>query len=194
MKKIAIGSDHAGFELKRQLINYLEQQGFEVKDFGAYSSDRADYPDFAHPVSEAVEQGEFEKAVLICGSANGISMTANKHQGIRAGIAWIPEIASLAKQHNNANLICIPARYVDPNQGKEIVNAFLSAEFEGMGSRVALWHLPSFRPLCRPKVPQSHGLGCRTQRCQLNRPRGYSRLGRLGTQRGVLLQQFLYPG
>ena len=131
MKKIAIGSDHAGFELKSILINYLEQQGFEVKDFGAYSSERADYPDFAHPVSEAVEKGEFEKAVLICGSANGISMTANKHQGVRCAICWQPEIATLARAHNDANIIAFPARFIEIDVAKQCLDNFLSTQFEG---------------------------------------------------------------
>ncbi|MDH5599656.1 MAG: ribose 5-phosphate isomerase B [Cyclobacteriaceae bacterium] len=129
--KIAIGSDHAGYELKGYLVSYLQEQGHTVTDFGPASSDSVDYPDFAHPVASEVEGGGSSLGILICGSANGVAMTANKHQGIRAGIAWIPEIASLAKQHNNANIICIPARYVENNQAKEIVNAFLSAEFEG---------------------------------------------------------------
>jgi len=129
--KIAIGSDHAGYELKNLLVTYLKELGYTVTDFGPESSDSVDYPDFAHPVASEVEGGNSPLGILICGSANGVAMTANKHQGIRAGIAWIPEIASLAKQHNNANIICIPARYVEPNLAKEIVDAFLSAEFEG---------------------------------------------------------------
>ena len=131
MNKIAIGSDHAGFELKTSLVKYLEGKGFEVKDFGTYSEDRADYPDFAHPVADAVERGEFERAVLICGSANGISMTANKHQGIRCAICWQPEIATLARAHNDANIIAFPARFIDVSTAEQCLDNFLSTSFEG---------------------------------------------------------------
>ena len=139
-KPIAIGSDHAGFEYKSMLIQMLEGKGLQVKDFGTYSADSVDYPDFAHPVASAVEQEtEFAFGVLICGSANGVAITANKHQGIRAGIAWNNEVASLIRKHNNANIICIPARFVSPPTAEELVNIFLSTEFEGgrHGTRVA---------------------------------------------------------
>lgn len=130
-KKIAIGSDHAGFEYKEALIAELESQGFEVKNFGTFSSESVDYPDFVHPVCEAIENGEFELGILICGSANGVAMTANKHQQIRAAISWTDEIASLARQHNNANIICLPARFVSIDLAKKMTNTFLSTEFEG---------------------------------------------------------------
>src|SRR5438105_4395731 len=112
MPKIAIGSDHAGFEYKQNLKIWLEKNGYQVKDFGAVSTASVDYPDFAHPVASAIEDKEFDLGILICGSANGVAITANKHQGIRAAICWNEELASLARQHNNANIVCIPARFI----------------------------------------------------------------------------------
>ena len=128
--KIAIGADHAGFEYKELLKTYLAE-GYEVKDFGTYSPDSVDYPDFAHPVALAVESKEFDFGVLVCGSANGVAITANKHQHIRAAICWENVLASLARQHNNANIICIPARFVSTDLAKEMVDTFLNTEFEG---------------------------------------------------------------
>src|SRR5690606_38828755 len=113
---IAIGGDHAGYEYKAQLKAQLSDKGYELKDFGTHSADSVDYPDFAHPVAEAVEADDFEFGVLICGSANGVAMAANKHQGIRAAICWTDEIASLARQHNDANIVCIPARFVSAEE------------------------------------------------------------------------------
>lgn len=130
-KPIAIGSDHAGFEYKSMIIEMLQGRGLQVKDYGTHSADSVDYPDFAHPVSTAVENGEAACGVLICGSANGVAITANKHQGIRAGIVWNNEVASLIRQHNNANVVCIPARFVSPPAAEELVNIFLSTAFEG---------------------------------------------------------------
>lgn len=127
--KIAIGADHAGFEYKEMLKEYLT--AFEVKDFGTYSAASVDYPDFAHPVASSVENGEFDFGILVCGSANGVAITANKHQHIRAAICWQNELASLARQHNNANIICIPARFVSTDLAKEMVDTFLSTAFEG---------------------------------------------------------------
>lgn len=127
--KIAIGSDHAGFEYKQLLSSFLCDH--EVKDFGTYSADSVDYPDFAHPVAEAVESGEYTFGVLVCGSANGVAITANKHQQIRAAICWQKEIAELARLHNNANIICIPARFVSEELAKEMVKSFLNTVFEG---------------------------------------------------------------
>jgi ribose 5-phosphate isomerase B len=127
--KIAIGADHAGFEYKEILKEYLAAN--EVKDFGTHSLDSVDYPDFAHPVASSVENGEFEFGILVCGSANGVAITANKHQHIRAAICWQNELASLARQHNNANIICIPARFVSEALAKEMVDTFLSTPFEG---------------------------------------------------------------
>lgn len=131
MKKLAIGSDHAGFELKEIIITFLKEKGFEIVDKGCYSLDSVDYPDFAHPTAEAVEKKEVDFGILICGSANGVSMAANKHQGVRAAIAWTPEIAILAKQHNDANILSLPARFISTDVAKEIVNAFISTKFEG---------------------------------------------------------------
>ena len=129
--KIAIGSDHAGFALKAKLITILEAEGYQVKDFGCYSEDSIDYPDYAHPVANEVEQDAAVLGVLICGSGNGISMTANRHQGIRCALCWTPEIASLARQHNDANILSLPARFISEELATEILHAFLSAQFEG---------------------------------------------------------------
>ena len=127
--KIAIGADHAGFAYKELLKEYLSAS--DVKDFGTYSLDSVDYPDFAHPVALAVESKEFDFGILVCGSANGVAITANKHQHIRAAICWLNELASLARLHNNANIICIPARFVSEDLAKEMVNTFLTTAFEG---------------------------------------------------------------
>lgn len=129
--KVAIGGDHAGFEYKKRLVEFLEKEGHEVKDFGPDSDASVDYPDHVHPLAEAVEKGEQTLGILLCGSANGVAMTANKHQGIRAGIAWEDELAALTRQHNNANVICIPARFIDYDKAQSIVNTFLTTEFEG---------------------------------------------------------------
>ena len=130
--KIALCGDHAGYELKNILIDYLKEKLPEaLKDFGTFSAESCDYADFAHPMAFAVENGEFDYGISICGSGNGISMTVNKHQGIRSALCWIPEIASLARQHNNANVLSLPARFITENQTIEIVDAFLKAEFEG---------------------------------------------------------------
>lgn len=126
---IAIGSDHAGFEYKELLRDFLINS--IIKDFGAYSSDSADYPDFAHPVADAIESGEFQFGILVCGSANGVAITANKHQGIRAAICWTEEIAELARKHNDANVLCIPARFISQDLAKAITKKFLTTEFEG---------------------------------------------------------------
>lgn len=129
--KIAIGSDHAGFDYKIELVSFLKELGHEVKDFGPASADSVDYPDFAHPVASSVENDETTLGILICGSANGVAITANKHQGIRAAIAWQNEIAALARQHNNANIVCIPARFIDLDLAKKITNTFITTDFEG---------------------------------------------------------------
>jgi ribose 5-phosphate isomerase B len=128
---IAIGSDHAGFEHKEFLKKWLTSQGYAVKDYGTHNLDSVDYPDFAHPVASAVEKKEFDLGVLLCGSANGVAITANKHQGIRAALCWQQEIATLARQHNNANVVCIPARFTTQDQAVKILEAFLNASFEG---------------------------------------------------------------
>jgi|ERR1043165_1800082 ribose 5-phosphate isomerase B len=131
MSKIALGGDHAGFEYKKEIAALLQQQGHDVKDFGPFTADSVDYPDFVHPVANAVEKNEFDFGILICGSANGVAMTANKHQGIRAGIAWGKELAQLTRQHNNANVLCLPARFISLDVAKECVNTFLETPFEG---------------------------------------------------------------
>lgn len=128
---IAIGGDHAGYALKATLITLLENKGHQVKNFGTDTADSVDYPDHVHPLATAVENGTCNIGILICGSGNGVCMTANKHQGIRAALCWNAEIAALAKQHNNANVICIPARFVSEQQATDIVNAWLDASFEG---------------------------------------------------------------
>ncbi|MBN8576110.1 MAG: ribose 5-phosphate isomerase B [Cyclobacteriaceae bacterium] len=129
--KIAIGADHAGFEYKQELLSQLQAQGHTVSDFGTHSTDSVDYPDFAHPVAASVESKQNELGILICGSANGVAITANKHQGIRAAICWLPELAALARQHNNANVICIPARFVTATEAARMVEIFLATPFEG---------------------------------------------------------------
>lgn len=129
--KIAIGSDHAGYELKEDLKNRLEEKGHQVEDFGTGSDESVDYPDYGHPVAEAVEQGKCQLGVVICGSGNGINMTVNKHEGIRSALCWQPEIAALARQHNNANILALPARYLTQELARDILDAFLESEFEG---------------------------------------------------------------
>lgn len=130
MKKIAIAGDHAGFEYKEIIKKHLEGK-FEVKDFGTYSTDSVDYSDFVHPAASAVENGECDLGILICGSGNGVQITANKHQNIRCALCWQVEIAELARQHNDANMISIPARFVSEDLAKQMVDAFLSTDFEG---------------------------------------------------------------
>lgn len=128
---VAIGSDHAGFEYKEEIISYLEAKGLKVKDFGAHSKDSVDYPDYAHPVAKAVEREEVAFGILICGSANGVAITANKHQGVRAAICWGEELARLARGHNEANVLCIPARFVDQSVAVQMVDVFIETPFEG---------------------------------------------------------------
>ncbi len=131
MKKIAFACDHAGYDLKLEVIRYVESKGYAVEDFGTHSTDSCDYPDYAHPAAAAVESGECDFGIAMCGSGNGIQMTLNKHQGIRAALCWIPEIAALAKQHNNANILVMPARFVTKEEAFAIVDAYLNAEYEG---------------------------------------------------------------
>ncbi|SRR5690606_2083236 len=130
-KPIAIGSDHAGFEMKEFLISLIEGKGLPFKDFGPSSADSVDYPDFAHPLSQAVESGECAAGILLCGSGNGVAITANKHQGVRAALCWDDEIAALARKHNNANVLCVPARFVSEATAGEMVDVFLNTAFEG---------------------------------------------------------------
>jgi len=130
MITVHIGSDHAGFDLKEK-IKFLFAEKYEFKDYGTFSIDSVDYPDYAHPVADAVEKSANDCGILICGSANGVAMAANKHKRIRAAICWLPEIAQLARLHNNANIVCIPARFVSTEIAEQIVHMFMSTSFEG---------------------------------------------------------------
>lgn len=129
--KIAIASDHAGYEMKELLAGYLSAMGHDVYDFGPQSPDSVDYPDYAHPLAEAVEQGKVDKGVALCGSGEGMAMTLNKHRGVRAALSWIPEIADITRRHNDANVVVLPARFIDNDMAVAIVDAFLKGEFEG---------------------------------------------------------------
>ena len=132
MKKvIPIGCDHAGFELKTILMDHLVAKGYELKDFGCYSEESIDYPDFGHPVAAMVEADSEVLGILICGSGNGINMTANKHQAVRSALCWKKEIAELARAHNNANIIALPARFISTEEAIEIIDAFFTTPFEG---------------------------------------------------------------
>jgi len=128
---IAIGADHAGFEYKEAIKNMLEKDGWKVEDKGTYSLDSVDYPDFAHPVATMVENGAAAAGILVCGSGNGVCITANKHEGVRAALCWNEELAALSRQHNNANVLCVPARFVAPELADKMVNTFIGTAFEG---------------------------------------------------------------
>ncbi|RRJ94158.1 ribose 5-phosphate isomerase B [Flavobacterium macacae] len=129
--KISIGNDHAGPDYKKAIVEMLKAKGHEVTNYGTDSVDSVDYPDFGHPVATDVENGKAQFGIVICGSGNGINMTVNKHQGIRSALCWTKEIAGLARQHNDANIISIPARYTSINQAVEMVETFLNTDFEG---------------------------------------------------------------
>ena len=129
--KIAIASDHAGYDLKENMRKYLEKKGYEITDFGPFSAESSDYPDFGHPLASAVENNEVELGISMCGSGNGINMAANKHKGIRSALCWNKEIAALARQHNNANICALPARFISESDAKEIAEIFLTTSFEG---------------------------------------------------------------
>jgi ribose 5-phosphate isomerase B len=129
--KIALASDHAGYERKQVVIQHLKDLGIEMKDFGAFSAESTDYADWAHPMASAVENGEFDFGISLCGSGNGINMTVNKHQGIRSALSWTPEIAALGRKHNDANILSLPARFITDNDAIQIVDAFLESDFEG---------------------------------------------------------------
>lgn len=129
--KVAFVSDHAGFGLKEYLMSIMTERGYEIKDFGTYSIDSCDYPDYAHPAARSIEEGECDFGIAMCGTGNGIAMTLNKHQDIRAALCWLPEIAALAKQHNNANILVLPARFINKKDAVAILDAYLKAEFEG---------------------------------------------------------------
>lgn len=128
---IAFASDHAGFELKNTLMEYVKAKGYQVKDFGTFSEESCDYADYAHPAAEAVENGACDFGIGMCGSGNGMQISLNKHQQIRAALCWTPELAALAKQHNNANFLVLPARFISQEQAFKIVDAYLEAQFEG---------------------------------------------------------------
>lgn len=129
--RIAIGGDHAGFEMKKYILKWLQEQNYGTADFGPYTPESFDYPDSVHPLAEAVEKKAFDFGILICGSGNGVCMTANKHNGIRAGLVWNEEIAELIRLHNDANIICLPARFISQEEGLKFVQKFLSTPFEG---------------------------------------------------------------
>ncbi|MBR5465520.1 MAG: ribose 5-phosphate isomerase B [Alistipes sp.] len=131
MKKVGIASDHAGYEMKEFVVGYLQAKGYEVYDFGTHSPESVDYADFGHPLAEAIEQGEVETGVGLCGSGEGMAMTLNKHQGIRAGLCWLPEIAHLIRQHNNANVVVLPARFISNDEAVAILDEYFATEFEG---------------------------------------------------------------
>lgn len=130
-KPVAVGADHAGFEYKTAIVKHLNKLGYQVADYGTYSESSADYPDFAHPAADSVEKNETACGILICGSANGVAITANKHQGIRAALCWQKDIAQLARKHNNANIICLPARFISLQNAFDIIDTFLTTSFEG---------------------------------------------------------------
>jgi ribose 5-phosphate isomerase B len=128
---IPIASDHAGYELKNKVIEHLKTKNFDVKDFGTYSSESVDYPDFAHKVGSAVNKGEYQRGIVICGSGNGVQMTVNKYPNVRCALCWNEEIASLARQHNDANIISLPARFINEETALKIVDIYLTTPFEG---------------------------------------------------------------
>lgn len=131
MKKVGIASDHAGYEMKEFVVGYLQSKGYEVYDFGTHSPESVDYADYGHPLAEAIEQGEVECGVGLCGSGEGMAMTLNKHQEIRAGLCWLPEIAELIRLHNNANAIVLPARFISNDEAVALLDKFFSTPFEG---------------------------------------------------------------
>lgn len=130
-KIVPIASDHAGYQLKTKVIEHLKSLGFEVKDYGTSSDESVDYPDYAHPLASAVNKGEFERGVLICGSGNGVQMTANKYPNVRCALCWGEELAALARQHNDANVIALPARFIAEDEAMRCVDTFFSTPFEG---------------------------------------------------------------
>lgn len=131
MEKIGIACDHAGYQMKELLVGYLSSKGFDVVDFGTYSEESIDYPDFGHALASAIEAGEMVRGIGLCGSGEGMAMTLNKHQGIRAGLCWNTEVAGLIRQHNNANVVVLPARFISNDEAMAIVEKFLSTDFEG---------------------------------------------------------------
>lgn len=140
--KVAFASDHAGFAIKQLLMAVMARRGYEIEDFGTHSEQSCDYADYAHPAAEAIESGRCDFGIAVCGSGNGIAMTLNKHQKIRAALAWIPEIAALAKQHNNANVLVLPGRFVTESLAVEILDAYLNANFEGGRHQLRIDKIP----------------------------------------------------
>jgi ribose 5-phosphate isomerase B len=130
-KEIALASDHAGFERKQDIIKFLENRGIKYKDFGCFTDKSCDYPDFGHLIADAIDKGEYDTGITFCGSGQGISMTANKYPNVRSALCWIPEIAALARQHNDANICAIPGRFVTAREAEKIVETFLGSHFEG---------------------------------------------------------------
>ena len=141
-KPLAIASDHAGYQMKLSIIKYLEEKGYEVKDFGTDSTVAVNYPDFGHPLAEAVESARFNLGISLCGSGNGINMVTNKHQGIRGALCWNKEISIMARLHNDANICSLPARYLDLETAREIVDAFLETDYEGGRHDIRISHIP----------------------------------------------------
>lgn len=140
--KIGIANDHAGFELKKEIKPYLLSKGYEVIDYGSDSDKSVDYPDYAHKLALAVENKEVDLGISICGSGNGINIAANKHQGVRSALCWMPEISKLARQHNNANICALPARFINEQQAKEILDQFLNTSFEGGRHEMRIKKIP----------------------------------------------------
>jgi ribose 5-phosphate isomerase B len=141
-KTLAIASDHAGYHMKLSIITYLEEQGYVVEDFGTDSSDAVNYPDFGHPLAEAIESGKFTLGISLCGTGNGINMVTNKHQKIRGALCWNKEISTLARSHNDANICSIPARFIDLETARDIVDAFLETDYEGGRHDIRISHIP----------------------------------------------------
>jgi ribose 5-phosphate isomerase B len=142
MKTIGLASDHAGYELKEYIKTWLQAKGYTFKDFGTYSADSCDYADFAHPLADAVEAGECYPGIAVCGSGQGIGITLNKHQSIRAALCWIPEIAHLARQHNDANILVLPGRFIDTAMADKIMEEFFTTEFEGGRHQARIEKMP----------------------------------------------------
>jgi ribose 5-phosphate isomerase B len=140
--KIAIASDHAGYKLKEVLVDHLKNSKFIVKDFGTFSDESVDYPDYGHVLAEAISRKEFDFGISLCGSGNGINMTVNKYQGIRSALCWNTKIAELARSHNDANICSLPARFISREEAKDIVDKFLSAEFEGGRHKIRVDKIP----------------------------------------------------
>lgn len=142
MNTIGLASDHAGYELKEYIKTWLEAKGYSFKDFGTHSAASCDYADYAHPLALAVESGECYPGIAVCGSGQGIGITLNKHQGIRAALCWIPEIAHLARQHNDANILVMPGRFIDTDMADKIMDEFFTTEFEGGRHKARIEKMP----------------------------------------------------